>query len=230
VQVFEQTPVGGVRAGAVEAAGHRVTAGHVVLCADRWLPDLWPVNGAIGQVQTFLAISEPLPDDAVRRVFPGDPVMAWDSKLTYNYFRLTGDQRLLVGGANLWHTYALRERDDPVRNARPLTDFVARTFRGLEVPWSHVWPGMLGVSKDFLPVAGTDADAPSVTFIGAAAGLPWAAALGRQVGMSIASGAPGPIVEFSPQRHTTGGAWLGRVLTTRGGLAVAHGLLAARDR
>jgi gamma-glutamylputrescine oxidase len=156
--------------------------------------------------------------------------MAWDSKLTYNYFRLTGDQRLLVGGANLWHAYALRERQDPVRNLRPLSDFVARTFPGLDVRWDHVWPGMLGVSKDFLPVAGTDADSPSRTYIGAAAGLPWAAALGRQVGRSIATGKVDAFPEFSPYRRTVRGGVLNRILTRRGALAVAHGLVVARRR
>lgn len=230
VQVFEGTLVDAVRPGEVRAGGHRITAGHVVLCADRWIPGLWPRRAPIGQVQTFLAVTAPLRDDQVRRVFPGAPVMAWDSRLTYDYFRLTGDQRLLVGGANLWHTYALRERHDPVANLRPLASFVARTFPGLDARWEHVWPGMLGVSKDFLPVAGTDAASPSLRYIGAAAGLPWAAALGRQVGRSIVSGAGEPFPEFSPRRRAMGGAWLDRVLTTRGGLAVAHGRLVARRR
>jgi gamma-glutamylputrescine oxidase len=229
LNVFERTLVTEVLAGEVRAAGHKVSAGHVILCADRCIPDLSPLADQIGQIQTFLAISKPLRDAEVRRVFPGDPVMAWDSKLTYNYFRLTGEQRLLIGGANLWHAYALHERHDPSRNLRPLSEFVARTFRGLDVPWDHVWPGMLGVSKDFLPVAGADAGIPSLTYIGAAAGLPWAAALGRQIGRSISSGAVDTYPEFSPYRRAVGGAFLNRVLTRRGALALAHGLLVARS-
>ena len=229
VLVFEETAVTKVLPRAVRAAGRTVSAGHVILCADRWNRDLSPLGDQIGQIQTFLAISKPLRDDQVRRVFPDAPVMAWDSKLTYDYFRLTGEQRLLVGGANLWHTYARRERHDPGRNGRPLADFVARTFPGLDVRWDHVWPGMLGVSKDFLPVAGTDAGIPSLTYIGAAAGLPWAAALGRQAGRRIASGTGDTFPEFSPYRRAVGGAFLNRVLTRRGALALAHGLVIARS-
>lgn len=228
VRVFEDTLVTEVRAGDVRAAGHRVSAGHVILCADRCIPDLSPLDDPIGQIQTFLAISKPLRDDQVRKVFPAAPLMAWDSKLTYNYFRLTGEQRLLVGGADLWHTYARHERQDPVRNLRPLSDFVARTFPGLDVSWDHVWPGMLGISKDFLPVAGTDAGIPSLSYIGAAAGLPWAAALGRQVGRSLSSGRADTFPEFSPYRRAVRGAFLNRVLTRRGALALAHGLAVAR--
>jgi gamma-glutamylputrescine oxidase len=229
VLIFEDTLVTEVLAGEVRIAGHRVSAGHVVLCADRCIPDLSPLEDQIGQIQTFLAISKPLGDDQVRRAFPAAPVMTWDSKLTYNYFRLTGEQRLLVGGASLWHAYARRERHDPVRNLRPLSDFVARTFPGLHITWDHVWPGMLGVSKDFLPVAGTDAGIPSLTYIGAAAGLPWAAALGCQLGRSISSGKADTFPEFSPYRRAVGGVFLNRVLTRRGALALAHGLAVARS-
>lgn len=230
VLVFEDTPVTEVLAGRVRATGHEVAAGHVVLCADRCIPDLSPLREQIGQIQTFLAISRRLRDEEVRRVFPAGVVMTWDSKLTYNYFRLTGEQRLLVGGANLWHAYASRERHDPVRNLRPLAGFIARTFPGLDLSWDCVWPGILGVSKDFLPVAGTDADSPSLTYIGATAGLPWAAALGRQVSRSIVAGSNGPFPEFSPYRRTVEGAFANRLLTRPGALAAAHAIFLARSR
>ncbi len=229
VRVFEDTAVTEVRSGEVRAAGRKVSAGHVILCADRHIPDLSPLEDQIGRIQTFLAISKPLRDDQVRRVFPSAPVMAWDSKLTYNYFRLTGEQRLLVGGANLWHAYARRERHDPERNLRRLAEFVTRTFPGLAASWDHVWPGMVGVSKDFLPVAGTDAEDPSLTYIGAAAGLPWAAALGRHVGRSIATGRADAFPEFSPYRRAVRGSLLNHVLTRRGALALAHGVFVARS-
>jgi hypothetical protein len=88
---------------------------------------------------------------------------------------------------------------------------------------------MVGVSKDFLPVAGTDAEVPSLTYIGAVAGLPWAAALGRQVGRSIAAGTEDTFAEFSPYRRAVRGTVLNYVLTRRGALALAHGVLVARS-
>jgi gamma-glutamylputrescine oxidase len=230
VLVFEDTPVTEVRSGEVRAAGHTISTGQVIVCADRGIPDIAPLKNPIGQVQTFLAISKPLGDHQLRRVFPSAPMMVWDSKVTYNYFRLTGEQRLLAGGANLRHVYARHERHDPVRNLRPLAEFVSRTFPGLEVSWDHVWPGMLGVSKDFLPVAGPDTKRPFLTYIGAATGLPWAAALGRQVGRSIASGKLDTLPEFSPYRHAVRGGLLNHILTRQGALALAHGLLLARNR
>jgi len=231
VQVFEGTPVTELGPGRVVAAGHRVSARHVVVCADRWIPDLSLLEEQIGQVQTFLAITRPLRDDQVRRVFPTAPAMVWDSQLAYNYFRLTGEQRLLVGGASLWHVYALQERRDPQGNLGPIADFVGRTFPGLDVSWESVWPGLLGVSKDLLPIAGRSAEDPWLTCIGASTGLPWAAALGRHFAQLIASGSGGdPYPEFSPDRSAVRPRLLNRLLTRRGALALAHGLRLARGR
>jgi gamma-glutamylputrescine oxidase len=230
VQVFEGTPVTELRAGTVAAAGHRVSAGHVVVCADRWIPDLSLLEEQIGQVQTFLAITRPLRDDQVRRVFPAGPAMVWNSHLAYDYFRLTGEQRLLVGGASLWHLYTLRERRDPQRNLSPIADFVRRIFPGLDVSWESAWPGMLGVSKDLLPVAGRTAEGAGLTCIGAATGLPWAAALGRHFGQLIASGGGDLYPEFSPDRSAVRPTLLNRLLTRRGALALAHGVLLAGKR
>ena len=230
VLVFEGTPVTSVGSGIVHAAGHRVSAQHVVVCADRCIPDLSLLRDQIGQIQTFLAITKPLRDEQVRAVFPDAPVMVWDSRLAYNYFRLTGEQRLLVGGADLRRVYALRERHDPMRNLRALADFVAQTFPGLDVSWDHVWPGLLGVSKDLLPIAGRDADDPGLTCIGAATGLPWAAALGRHFGRLIASGGGGSYPEFSAGRREVRPTVWNRLLTQRGALALAHGMRLARNR
>ena len=70
---------------------------------------------------------------------------------------------------------------------------------------------------------------PSLTYIGAVAGLPWAAALGRQVGRSIAAGTADTFPEFSPYRRAVRGTVLNHVLTRRGALALAHGVLVARS-
>jgi gamma-glutamylputrescine oxidase len=230
VLVFEGTAAVEAGRGRVRTEDHTVTAAHVVACADRWMPGLGLLDDQVGQVQTFLAATEPLRDEQARALFPDGPLMVWDSRLTYDYFRLTGDRRLLVGGANLWHTYARRERHDAGPNLRPLAAFLSRTFPGLEVRWERVWPGMLGVSKDFLPVAGRDPDDPTLTCIGAAAGLPWAAALGRHFAEAIVAGGDGGIPELSPSRRGVRPTPLNRLLAGRGALAIAHGTLAVRSR
>ena len=57
-------------------------------------------------MQTFLGISQPLKPDQIKQIFPANPMMVWDTDLVYNYFRLTGDNRLLIGGGDVLYTYA----------------------------------------------------------------------------------------------------------------------------
>ena len=224
--VFEGRPPSR-RAGRARAARRNVTAGHVVACADRWLPGLSLLEDQVGQVQTFLAVTHPLRDDRFAGCSPTG--RSWSGTAAdLRYFRLTGDRRLLVGGASLWHTYARRERHDAGRNLRPLAGFLSRTFPGLDVRWDQVWPGMLGVSKDFLPVAGREAEIhPHLHRRGGGA------ALGGRAGPTVRridrGGGRWQFPEFSPPRRSERAAPLSRVLTGQGALALAHGVLVARS-
>jgi gamma-glutamylputrescine oxidase len=81
----------------------------VVLCTDRFLPELGFLKPDLFQLQTFLAVSKPLTAEEVKMIFPGEKMMVWDSKLIYHYFRITGGNRVLLGAANMWFTYTRKE-------------------------------------------------------------------------------------------------------------------------
>ena len=67
----------------------------------------------IYHVQTFLAVSERLADSDIDRMFPKGPLLVWGSDVTYTYFRLTGDGRLLIGGCSLANMYSPRQQERP---------------------------------------------------------------------------------------------------------------------
>ena len=82
-------------------------------------------------------------------------MLAWDTDLIYQYFRLTGEGRLLIGGGTLRETYA-RARPDS-RTPRRLARFVRKTFPALaDVRFESYWPGLIGVTRDLLPLAGAN--------------------------------------------------------------------------
>jgi gamma-glutamylputrescine oxidase len=173
-------------------------------------------------VQTFLGMTEPLSADALRRVFPAGPVMTWDAALIYSYFRLAEGNRLLLGGGNLVHTYAShppRSLEPFARHAR--AQFEA-TFPGVELRIESAWSGMLGVSKDLLPILGSDSRRPSISYVGAATGLPWAAALGRYAAERILDGRRDFDAAFSPAREFLIGPKLQALLSTPVTFALAH--------
>ena len=202
VRIFEQSPVTGTGPGYVKSGEHTVTAKVVVFCVDRFLPQLGFLDYELFQLQTFLAISKPLTDEQVKRIFPKERLMVWDSKLIYHYFRITGDNRLLLGGANMWHTYTRKENHNPLKFIRGHEKFFRKKFPQVSVEWEYIWPGVVGVSKDVLGIAGQSREEPSHYYIAAAAGLPWAAALGKYIAEKITKPHSHPLDHyFSPYRR-----------------------------
>lgn len=83
---------------------------------------------------------------------------------------------------------------------------------------------MLGVSKDLLPIMGPDQKMKNVWYVGAATGLPWAAALGVYAADKIINGRNEFDQEFSWKRRFVIGSHTQKLLTTPITYAVSHGI------
>ena len=223
VRIYEGTPVTRITGQGVETPSGTVAAGAVAVLTDRCLPALGLAVPEVYHVQTFLAISRPLRIDALRAIFPGDRLMVWDTDLAYQYFRITGEGRLLVGGAHLGSLYARRASRSSPRIARRLHRYLAEHFPSLTIEFAHFWPGLIGVSKDFAPVVGRHDAFPTVYFAGAGAGLPWAAALGEYLALNITEGRGELDEVLSPGRPFTIGPRLQRLLGKPLAFALSHG-------
>lgn len=224
VRIYEATPVTRIHAKGVDTAEGAVRADNVIVCADRFIPDFGMLKKEIYHVQTFLGISKPLSDADVRRVFPDGCMMTWDTDLVYNYFRLTGQNRVLLGGGDLLYIYARGVSDNTPRFERRLAACFRKKFPGVPLELEYVWPGMLGVSKDLLPIMGADETKRNVWYVGAATGLPWAAALGIYAAERITRGRNELDGDFSWRRKFVIGPRLQALLTTPLTYAVSHGI------
>lgn len=201
VTFYENTPVVEVGAQyALTESGHRIQAEHVVVCVDRLAPTLKAAPRDVYHVETYLTISEPLSPESVAKLFPSGLFMAADSDLIYQYFRLTGDNRLLLGGGDYLTTYARRE-SNPHRIVGKLKAYAKRHFPDVPITFTHVWPGLLGVSKDLVPLVGKTHKGEGAHFIAACTGLAWGTALGAYVGAKIVDGRSDLDHLFSPERR-----------------------------
>jgi glycine/D-amino acid oxidase-like deaminating enzyme len=108
--------------------------------------------------------------------------------------------------------------------AAMLTRYLRHHFPALEVQLAAIWPGLIGVTKDFAPVVGRHADLRGTRFAGAAAGLPWAAALGAYLAEQVVDGRDDLDAVLSVQRRFRVGAGVNRLVGTAAAFAVAHGL------
>lgn len=175
VRVFEGSEVLGVNATTVRTAAGSVSAGQVLVCVNGMTRDLSrDASKKIYHAQTFLAVSERLTPTQIKLIFPEEPLQCWDSTLVYTYYRLTSDERLLLGGGLALTTFAPREIHSSLPIRRVIRGFRKR-FPGLRrVPFVQHWPGLIDITRDLLPVADSEPDHPSLHYVLGSAGLPWA--------------------------------------------------------
>lgn len=174
VRVHESSSVRAVDGHVLRTHEGTLVADHVVFCADKPAPDLTPLAPDVYHAQTFLSVSEPLRDDEVRATFPDGPVQCWDSDLVYGYYRLTGDQRILLGGGSKLTTFS---RDD-VTSPRVI-ESVIRGFRRRfphlkDLKFEQYWPGRIDATRDLMPTVAADPRWPWVHYTLGCVGLPWA--------------------------------------------------------
>lgn len=224
VLIYEQTPVKQILGHNILTPYGRITAEHIIVCADRFIPDLGVLKKEIYHVQTFLGITKSLSDEQVKKIFPEEKMMVWDTDLVYNYFRLTGDNRLLVGGGDLLYTYAHNISNKTARFGKRLKNYIKKKFPLVDIEMEYLWSGMLGVSKDLLPIIGSDKDNDCVFYVGAATGLPWASALGQYAAERIIKGRNEFDEDFSSKRHFVIGSGLQSILGNPVTYALSHGI------
>lgn len=212
VKIFEETPVIALNNNSVQTVYSTVKAEKIIVCVDRFLPELDKLSNEIYHAQTFLMISAPLTDKEVRQLFPDRNLMVWDTDLVYSYYRLTGNNRLLLGGSNLFYTYAKQEDHHNYGVAKKLTTYFNKKFPQVNPHFEYFWPGLIGLTKDIMPIAGFDAHNKNIYYIAGAAGLPWAAALGTYASQQILDNRNDLDKYFSPQRTFMIGGLLQKIL------------------
>jgi gamma-glutamylputrescine oxidase len=222
VTIYEDTPVTAVDHNKVITPYGTIKAKYIVVCADYGALNLGNLSSILYHVQTFLMVSAPLSDVQVKKIFPSKLYMVWDTDLIYHYYRLIEGNRLMLGGASLWYTYAQEEKHNNWYNARLLQHYFQKKFPDIAITFPYIWPGMLGITKDILPIAGFDQHIPSVYYVAAATGLPWAAALGTYSVDCILHGDNRFDQYFSPYRHNTLGAGIQAILGTKLTFALSH--------
>lgn len=222
VGIYERSPVVRIRKDGVDTAHGSVDARNVIVCADRFIPALGALEKEIYHVQTFLGISTPIASSELEALFPAAEMMVWDSDLVYGYFRRVGENRVLVGGGNVLQTYAREPVRDTLRAADQLKNYMSIHCPRLSLAFDHVWSGMLGVSKDLLPIMGPHPRHDTIWYAGAATGLPWAAAIGTYGAERIAHCRSELDAILSPSRRFVIGRRLQAILSTPVTYALAH--------
>ena len=148
VVIHEGTVVTGLTKGqpvVVRTAQGNVTAGHVILAGNGYLPDIdRQVSSRVMPINSFIGATEPLGDRA-SQVLSRDIAVA-DSKFVVNYYRLSEDRRFLFGGRE---NYSIGFPTDitTALHARMVSLFPQLA----DVRMDYGWGGSLAVTTHRLP-------------------------------------------------------------------------------
>ncbi len=145
VRVHEGSEVTRIAEGVVETASGRVRARRIVHATNGYGAGLTARTGArVLPINNYVAATERVPDRPKRTIW-GNPAVA-DSQFVVNYFRWTGDGRLIYGGGE---SYGRRFPTDIRALVRAN---LARTYPDLaDVEITHAWGGTLAVTATRLP-------------------------------------------------------------------------------
>ncbi|PJF31693.1 MAG: hypothetical protein CUN51_01775 [Candidatus Thermofonsia Clade 1 bacterium] len=172
----------------VESRLYRFQARKVLLCTNAYSPLLEPYFvGKVIPTRGQVFVTAPLPQPVLET--------CGYSNYGYMYFRQTFDGRFLLGGARHlfkaqeWDTYDERVTE-PVQVA--LEMYLHHYFPEVNVPIERRWAGIMGFSRDGLPLVGCLPDKPDVGFaVGFTGhGLSFGAAAAERAVDHLLNGAP----------------------------------------
>jgi glycine/D-amino acid oxidase-like deaminating enzyme len=172
VQIFERTPVSEIsRPGdtfCVKTASGTVTAGRLVMATNAYSLSIPQVRRKQVPAWTYIVLTEPLTPQQLEPIGWQGREGIEDYRNLVHYYRLTADNRLLMGGSDVAVSFA----DDMNR------DLNARTFAQLErdivafypslkgVGITHHWGGPVSVPMDMTPALGYLGDHRAVYSLG----------------------------------------------------------------
>ena len=151
-RMFEGSRVKGIRWGSpsrVATAHGVVEARYVVLAGNAYLGRLESrIESRIMPIVNHVLATEPLGEQRARSLIRSGACVH-STKFVVDYYRCTGDHRLLFGGGE---TYSDRPLDDPRAFVRR---YMLRVFPQLaDVGIDHAWSGRLAITMNRLPHVG----------------------------------------------------------------------------
>ncbi|WP_432473032.1 NAD(P)/FAD-dependent oxidoreductase [Amphritea sp. HPY] len=149
VRIFENSRVTEYSTGKnaqVQTAAGIVKAKFILLACNGYLGKLEPrVAGKIMPINNFILATEPLPEELCRRINRDDVAVA-DSKFVINYFKLSGDNRLLWGGGENYSSKFPADIGSFVR--KYMLDFYPE-LKDLRLDYG--WGGTLAITLNRMP-------------------------------------------------------------------------------
>jgi gamma-glutamylputrescine oxidase len=151
--IFEMSPVISVDTEAaspvIRTAKGTITAKTLVLCGNAYLGNVVPaLSSRVMPVSTQVMATEPLGEDLARSLLPTDACVE-DVRYILDYYRLSGDKRLLFGGGTV---YGGADPRDIEAKLRKNLDRVYPQLKNVKI--DYAWSGNFALSFTRVPQMG----------------------------------------------------------------------------
>lgn len=151
-QIFEHSAALKISEGnkvTVHTKSGSVTADTVVLCGNGYMENLVPkLASRVLPASSCVVATEPLSPELAQSVLPQD-VAVCDPRTALDYFRLTGDRRMLFGGLSNYTGLV------PDNYSKVMQDKMLKIFPQLNgVKIDYAWNGQMGIGLNRMPQLG----------------------------------------------------------------------------
>jgi len=148
-RIYEQSPAADIRREngkwAVASAHGSVACAQLVCCTNAYNDSLDRLRGTVIPLRTAQVASHPLPRDIAASILPS-VAAASDTQRLLTSFRLTADNRLIMGGASA------TAGDHHPGLVKHLHKAARLRFPDIgNIPWDFGWSGYLALTTDHLP-------------------------------------------------------------------------------
>jgi glycine/D-amino acid oxidase-like deaminating enzyme len=162
VTIYEGTPVRELRPGEARTDGAAVRARWVVRATEGYTASLRGMRRALVPMNSSMVVTEPLEASAWEEIGWHGAEVLDDAAHVFVYLQRTADGRIAIGGRGVPYRFASRTNGDghtaaaTVDSLRGKLQSMFPALAGVEI--EHAWSGVLGVSRDWCPSIGADAD------------------------------------------------------------------------
>jgi len=173
VEVYENSPVAEIvrESGKVrlDTPNGRIRADKVVMATNAWSHFFKELKRKQVPVWTHIVMTEPLSEQHFKEIGWQNRQGIEDARNLVHYYRLTSDNRLVMGGRDVSSSYGqdMDQDRNPVTFAE-LKDDVREIFPALkDIQFTHEWGGPVSVPLDMTPAIGFAGDKNVVYSLGA---------------------------------------------------------------
>lgn len=146
VRVYENTPIIKIQGNKATTPNRTITFKKIVIATD-----VDSGNTEVKPIKSTIVITKKLTPQQLEKIGLTHKKILYDSKFDYDYFKLTKDNRLLVGLGGL----SLGKYDNRTMLYRPhlkkIKSFIRRLFPNLKIEVEYAWSGSFGLAKNSMP-------------------------------------------------------------------------------